>query len=100
MYRHGVVNGARTYEFWDNNCGSNYARRAPIDAVTETIATDLHGHTRFSDGRAEPEDYVAFRAELGMQVIAVSDHDSFAGGAARGRGRARSSASRWCRRWR
>jgi len=47
--------------------------------VTETIATDLHGHTRFSDGRAEPEDYVAFRAGIGMQVIAVSDHDSFAG---------------------
>ena len=47
--------------------------------MTETIATDLHGHTRFSDGRAEPEDYVAFRAGLGMQVIAVSDHDSFAG---------------------
>jgi hypothetical protein len=43
------------------------------------IATDLHGHTRFSDGRAEPEDYVAFRAGLGMQVIAISDHDSFAG---------------------
>lgn len=47
--------------------------------MTETIPTDLHGHTRFSDGRAEPEDYVAFRAGLGMQVIAVSDHDSFAG---------------------
>ncbi len=44
----------------------------------ETVATDLHGHTRFSDGRAEPEDYVAFRAELGLQVIAVSDHDTFA----------------------
>ncbi len=47
--------------------------------MTETVATDLHGHTRFSDGRAEPEDYVAFRAGLGMQVIAISDHDSFAG---------------------
>lgn len=47
--------------------------------MSETIATDLHGHTRFSDGRAEPEDYVAFRADLGMQVIAISDHDSFAG---------------------
>lgn len=23
-YRHGVVNGARTYEFWDNNGGANY----------------------------------------------------------------------------
>lgn len=42
------------------------------------VATDLHGHTRLSDGRAEPEDYVAFRAELGLEVIAVSDHDTFA----------------------
>jgi hypothetical protein len=24
VYRHGIVNGARTYEFWDNNFGSNY----------------------------------------------------------------------------
>ncbi len=44
----------------------------------DTVATDLHGHTRFSDGRAEPEDYVAFRAGLGMEVVAVSDHDTFA----------------------
>jgi hypothetical protein len=47
--------------------------------MTETIATDLHGHSRLSDGRAEPEDYVHFRAELGMEVIALSDHDTFAG---------------------
>ncbi|MEO6773427.1 MAG: PHP domain-containing protein [Kofleriaceae bacterium] len=46
--------------------------------MIELVATDLHGHTRLSDGRAEPEDYVAFRAELGMSVIAVSDHDTFA----------------------
>jgi hypothetical protein len=54
---------------------------APGDAAigsTETIPTDLHGHTRLSDGRAEPEHFVAFRAEIGMQVIAVSDHDTFA----------------------
>lgn len=47
--------------------------------MTDLIATDLHGHTRFSDGRAEPEDYVHMRAELGFEVIAMSDHDSFAG---------------------
>lgn len=47
--------------------------------MRDRVATDLHGHTKFSDGRAEPEDYVAFRAELGMSVIAVSDHDTFAG---------------------
>jgi hypothetical protein len=43
------------------------------------VATDLHGHTLFSDGRATPEEYVAFRRELGMRVIAVADHDVFAG---------------------
>lgn len=46
--------------------------------MTETIPTDLHGHTRFSDGRAEPEEYVGYRAGIGMEVIAVSDHDTFA----------------------
>ncbi len=24
VYRHGIVNGARTYEFWDNNNGANW----------------------------------------------------------------------------
>ncbi|MET0591956.1 MAG: PHP domain-containing protein [Polyangiaceae bacterium] len=41
------------------------------------VRTDLHGHTLFSDGRATPEEYVAFRREQGMAVIAVSDHDVF-----------------------
>lgn len=45
----------------------------------DRVATDLHGHTIFSDGRATPEDYVQFRAELGLEVIAISDHDTFAG---------------------
>lgn len=30
VYRHGVVNGARTYEFWDNNGGGNYHVDAPV----------------------------------------------------------------------
>jgi len=42
------------------------------------IATDLHGHTLFSDGRATPEAYIDFRRELGMRVVAVSDHDVLA----------------------
>jgi predicted metal-dependent phosphoesterase TrpH len=43
------------------------------------VATDLHGHTLFSDGRATPEAYVDFRRELGMKVVAISDHDVFGG---------------------
>ena len=42
------------------------------------VATDLHGHTLFSDGRATPEEYVEFRRALGMRVVAISDHDVFA----------------------
>jgi hypothetical protein len=43
-----------------------------------SVATDLHGHTLYSDGRATPEAFVQFRAGLGLEVIAVSDHDTFA----------------------
>lgn len=39
------------------------------------IAADLHGHTRFSDGRATPEEYVEFRRSMGMRLCAVADHD-------------------------
>jgi 3',5'-nucleoside bisphosphate phosphatase len=43
------------------------------------VSTDLHGHTLFSDGRATPESYVDFRREHGMRVVAITDHDVFAG---------------------
>ena len=33
VYRHGVVNDAETYEFWDNNNGNNYVVAVP--KVTE-----------------------------------------------------------------
>ena len=43
------------------------------------VATDLHGHTFFSDGRATPEEYVEFRRQIGMKAIAIADHDVLAG---------------------
>src|SRR5687768_58093 len=45
----------------------------------ELVPTDLHGHSGFSDGRATPEEFVAFRRERGLRVIALSDHDMLAG---------------------
>lgn len=33
VYKHGVVNSARTYDFWDNNGGGNYVVKRPT--VTE-----------------------------------------------------------------
>ena len=43
------------------------------------IATDLHGHTFFSDGRDSPERYVDFRREQKISAIAISDHDVLTG---------------------
>lgn len=45
----------------------------------QTVATDLHGHSLFSDGGVWPEEYVATRVRHGLSIIALSDHDSFAG---------------------
>ncbi len=47
--------------------------------MTDHVATDLHGHTLFSDGRTTPEEYVRARAMRELQVIAVADHDVFTG---------------------
>jgi 3',5'-nucleoside bisphosphate phosphatase len=43
------------------------------------VASDLHGHTFHSDGRATPDEYVEFRRSLGMKAIAIADHDVLAG---------------------
>lgn len=43
------------------------------------VATDLHGHTFFSDATASPEEFVATRADAGLSVVAISDHDMLAG---------------------
>jgi predicted metal-dependent phosphoesterase TrpH len=40
---------------------------------------DLHIHTTASDGTLSPSEVVRKAAELGVQVIAITDHDSIAG---------------------
>lgn len=52
---------------------------AAAGPLGDYVATDLHGHTRFSDGRTAPEDFVAFRHGRGLRVIALSDHDVLTG---------------------
>lgn len=49
------------------------------EAGAAFVATDLHGHSGCSDGRATPEEFVAFRAARGYEVIALSDHDVLTG---------------------
>lgn len=40
---------------------------------------DLHLHTTASDGHYKPEELVALAARRGLEVIAITDHDSVAG---------------------
>jgi 3',5'-nucleoside bisphosphate phosphatase len=40
---------------------------------------DLHLHTYYSDGRASPQELVEHAASLGMQTIAITDHDNARG---------------------
>lgn len=42
-------------------------------------AADIHLHTTYSDGAAAPSEVVARAIDLGLDVIAVTDHDSIDG---------------------
>ncbi len=44
-----------------------------------TVYADLHTHTSRSDGRLSPRELVAAAAERGLQVLAVTDHDTVRG---------------------
>lgn len=43
------------------------------------MKADLHLHTTASDGRLEPKDLVSLAAKVGLDVIAITDHDSVGG---------------------
>ena len=43
------------------------------------MASDLHIHTAFSDGKLSPEDLVEKAKSLGLKYIAVTDHDTVDG---------------------
>ena len=40
---------------------------------------DLHTHSRVSDGTATPTELVAEASRVGLDVVAITDHDTFAG---------------------
>lgn len=42
-------------------------------------ATDLHFHSTRSDGALEPAELMALAAERGLQLVSLTDHDTFAG---------------------
>jgi predicted metal-dependent phosphoesterase TrpH len=47
--------------------------------MTDSVRTDLHSHSHFSDGNVDVETWVEERARQGLEVVALSDHDIFSG---------------------
>ncbi|PSQ73118.1 MAG: phosphoesterase, partial [Bacteroidetes bacterium QH_9_64_21] len=47
--------------------------------LSEPVYADLHTHTHCSDGMLSPAALVRRAAERGVQVLAVTDHDTTAG---------------------
>jgi len=43
------------------------------------VKADLHLHTTASDGRLEPKEIVSLAAKVGLDVIAITDHDTIDG---------------------
>jgi predicted metal-dependent phosphoesterase TrpH len=43
------------------------------------LRADLHLHTTASDGRLEPQEIVSLAVKVGLDVIAITDHDSIGG---------------------
>ncbi len=43
------------------------------------VHSDLHIHTQASDGRAHPREVILRARAVGLDVIAITDHDTFAG---------------------
>ena len=47
--------------------------------ATAASRVDLHCHTTASDGGLSPKDLVARAADLGIEVLAITDHDTTEG---------------------
>ena len=48
-------------------------------SYTTGAIIDLHTHTHYSDGELTPQELMAAAAEIGCELIAVTDHDTVSG---------------------
>jgi predicted metal-dependent phosphoesterase TrpH len=44
--------------------------------MTPTFTIDLHMHTYYSDGKYSPEELLRYAASIGLETIAITDHDN------------------------
>ena len=61
------------------NLLENNIRKICKDWKVNSVAADLHCHTKMSDGSASIDEVVLMAKKLGLKTIAVTDHDTFAG---------------------
>lgn len=59
--------------------GILWTAEVPPCILGETVKANLHLHSRFSDGSLWPEDIALGAARLGLQVAALTDHDTMGG---------------------
>jgi 3',5'-nucleoside bisphosphate phosphatase len=66
-----------------STCRSGHHRRAfPANVARVPLRADLHSHSNASDGTAPPAEVIGRAAAAGLDVVALTDHDTVAGHAA------------------
>jgi len=65
-----------------------------------TSRVDLHCHTTASDGGLSPQELVALAASLGIEVLAITDHDTIEGVPAAQTEAQRQGLDTWYQVWR
>lgn len=62
-----------------NNCATTDSSTLSSKASAASVVFDLHSHSHFSDGALSPEALVERAAEQGVNVLALTDHDTLDG---------------------
>src|SRR6202035_2081600 len=52
---------------------------SPRRTAGEEFMIDLHTHTNASDGTLSPPQLVSAAAQMGLEALAITDHDTFSG---------------------
>lgn len=54
-------------------------RECPRETESGEFMIDLHTHTNLSDGSYSPAQLIEYAVKVGIEILAITDHDNFAG---------------------
>ena len=69
----------RNYELGIRNYAQPATMSSGVNKMERTFIADLHNHTTASDGEYTPTELIHKAAELGLEAIGVTDHDTLNG---------------------